>query len=195
MTFKMTDENRTITVYNLRADTHEFIGKGDALIPAHTGLPANCTTTEPPETKAGFIPVFNMEKQQWIVMEDHRGEVVFDTQTGNARFISELGAYPAGTTTIPKDSAWQKWDGSKWVSDPDAERVALVSEAETTKTSLMKQASEVISTLQDAVDFDMATDKEQTLLVAWKKYRVLLSRVNPDDAGNIIWPEVPDNVA
>ena len=41
----------------------------------------------------------------------------------------------------------------------------------------------------------MATDKEQTLLVAWKKYRVLLSRVNPDDAGNIIWPEVPDNVA
>lgn len=28
MTFEMTGENRTITVYNLRADTHEFIGKG-----------------------------------------------------------------------------------------------------------------------------------------------------------------------
>ncbi len=52
MTFKMTGESRTITVYNFRADTCEFIGKGDALIPAFTGLPACCTSEKPrkPET-------------------------------------------------------------------------------------------------------------------------------------------------
>ncbi|EAR0343460.1 phage tail protein, partial [Salmonella enterica] len=30
MAFKMSEETRTVRVYNLRADTHEFIGTSDA---------------------------------------------------------------------------------------------------------------------------------------------------------------------
>ncbi|ECN1281242.1 tail fiber assembly protein, partial [Salmonella enterica subsp. enterica serovar Typhimurium] len=30
-------------------------------------------------------------------------------------------------------------------------------------------------------------------LVAWKKYRVLLSRINPEDAPNIVWPTAPES--
>ncbi|WP_148097668.1 tail fiber assembly protein, partial [Trabulsiella odontotermitis] len=45
--------------------------------------------------------------------------------------------------------------------------------------------------LQDAVDLDMATDDDVQSLTTWKKYRVLLSRVNPDDAPDIEWPEKP----
>lgn len=195
MTFEMTGENRTITVYNLRADTHEFIGKGDAMIPPFTGLPANCTTIKPPASKAGFIPVFDCEKQRWRLVEDHRGEVVYDIGTGKTRFITEPGAYPAWTTTIAPDSAWQKWDGTKWVADAEAEHNALVSEAQTTKSGLMKQAADVIAMLQDAVDLDMATEDEQKSLTAWKKYRVLLNRIQPEDAPAITWPEVPEDVA
>ena len=40
MAFKMAGSDRIITIYNLSADTNEFIGKGDGFIPAHTGLPA-----------------------------------------------------------------------------------------------------------------------------------------------------------
>ncbi|MDJ3698387.1 phage tail protein, partial [Salmonella enterica] len=36
MTFKMSSKARTITIYNLRSDTNEFIGAGDAYIPPHT---------------------------------------------------------------------------------------------------------------------------------------------------------------
>ncbi|CQB61347.1 Gifsy-2 prophage tail fiber assembly like-protein [Salmonella enterica subsp. enterica serovar Typhimurium str. DT104] len=38
MTFKMSEQAQTIKIFNLRSDTNEFIGAGDAYIPPHTGL-------------------------------------------------------------------------------------------------------------------------------------------------------------
>ncbi|EDQ9752664.1 tail fiber assembly protein, partial [Salmonella enterica subsp. enterica] len=52
MTFKMSDAPQTIKIFNLRSDTNEFIGAGDAYIPPHTGLPANCTDIAPPDIPA-----------------------------------------------------------------------------------------------------------------------------------------------
>ena len=55
------------------------------------------------------------------------------------------------------------------------------------KTLINSQSvtTNVIAPLQDAVDLDMATDDETKLLLAWKKYRVLLMRVN------VVKPEWP----
>lgn len=195
MTFKMSETEQTVTIYNLRSDTSEFIGKGDAFIPAFTGLPANCTTVKPPEIQSGFIAVFDENKQKWLSIEDHRGETVFDTETGNQITITELGAYPAGTTTVAPENAWQKWNGKAWENDADAEQEALSAEAQSNKTVLLRQANDAIATLQDAVDLDMATVDEKTLLVTWKKYRVLLNRVQTENAPDIVWPEVPVYVA
>ena len=63
--------------------------------------------------------------------------------------------------------------------------------AESTKLGLMQDATNAISPLQDAVDLDMATDEESSLLVEWKKYRVLLNRVDTSLAPNIDWPVKP----
>ncbi|HAY2484332.1 TPA: tail fiber assembly protein, partial [Escherichia coli] len=52
-------------------------------------------------------------------------------------------------------------------------------------------AGEIIATLQDAVDLDMATEEEKLSLTHWKKYRVLLNRVQPENAPDIEWPELP----
>ncbi|HBA2906801.1 TPA: tail fiber assembly protein [Escherichia coli] len=191
MTFKMTGESRTITVYNFRADTCEFIGKGDALIPAFTGLPACCTSEKPPETRDGFIPVYDTENGCWAITEDHRGEVVYDTETGHEREITEPGQYPAGTTPVVPENPWQKWDGKTWVDDADAARNALTEAAKNNKNRLLKQANTAVATLQDYVDLEMATDDEKTHLIAWKKYRVLLSRIQPEDAPDIEWPPLP----
>ncbi len=49
-------------------------------------------------------------------------------------------------------------------------------------------ASEKIVPLQDAVDLDIATDDEKAQLDEWKKYRVLVNRV---DTSNPDWPEQP----
>ncbi|EFO1023096.1 DNA-packaging protein [Escherichia coli] len=52
-------------------------------------------------------------------------------------------------------------------------------------------ASEHIAPLQDAVDLEIATEEETLLLEAWKKYRVLLNRVDTSTAQDIEWPVAP----
>ncbi|EEG3089860.1 DUF4376 domain-containing protein [Salmonella enterica] len=117
MAFKMSEETRTIRVYNLRADTNEFIGAGDAWITPHTGLPANCTDIAPPDIPASHIAIFDPETETWSLNEDHRGETVYDTQTGNPIYISEPGPLPENTTTQAPTSSVDKFENGKWVAD------------------------------------------------------------------------------
>ncbi|EON9774816.1 tail fiber assembly protein, partial [Escherichia coli] len=49
-----------------------------------------------------------------------------------------------------------------------------------------------IAPLQDAVDLEIATEEETSLLEAWKKYRVLLNRVDTSTAPDIEWPVIPE---
>ena len=91
MAFRMSEQPRTIKIYNLLAGTNEFIGEGDAYIPPHTGLPANSTYIAPPDIPAGFVAVFNSDEASWHLVEDHRGKTVYDVASSDALFISELG--------------------------------------------------------------------------------------------------------
>ncbi len=92
MAFRMSEQPRTIKIYNLLSGTNEFIGEGDAYIPPHTGLPANSTYIAPPDIPAGFVAVFNSDEASWHLVEDHRGKTVYDVASGDALFISELGS-------------------------------------------------------------------------------------------------------
>ncbi len=117
MTFKMSSKAQTIKIFNLRSDTNEFIGAGDAYIAPHTGLPANCTDIAPPDIPASHIAVFDAETETWSLHEDHRGETVYDTTTGNQVYISEAGPLPENTTTQAPASPVDKFENGKWVAD------------------------------------------------------------------------------
>ncbi|EBP0973725.1 tail fiber assembly protein [Salmonella enterica] len=190
MTFKMSEQAQTIKIFNLRSDTNEFIGAGDVYIPPHTGLPANCTDIAPPDIPSSHIAVFDAETQTWSLQEDHRGETVYDTTTGNQMYISEPGPLPENATSVSPGGGYKKWDSKTqvWVNDESAEAAARLREAEETKNRLLQIASEKIAPLQDAVDLDIATDDEKAQLGEWKKYRVLVNRV---DTSNPDWPEQP----
>ncbi|EBW4031796.1 tail fiber assembly protein [Salmonella enterica subsp. enterica serovar Newport] len=190
MTFKMSEQAQTIKIFNLRSDTNEFIGAGDAYIPPHTGLPANCTDIAPPDIPASHIAVFDAGTQTWSLQEDHRSETVYDTTTGNQVYISEPGPLPENVTSVSPDGEYQKWDSKAkvWVKDEAAEKAAQLRQAEETKNRLLQIASEKIAPLQDAVDLDIATDDEKAQLDEWKKYRILVNRV---DTSNPDWPEKP----
>ncbi|EAA4075106.1 tail fiber assembly protein [Salmonella enterica subsp. enterica serovar Napoli] len=189
MTFKMSSKAQTIKIFNLRSDTNEFIGAGDAYIPPHTGLPAHSTDSEPPEIPSGQVAVFDSEKTAWSLIEDHRGQTVYRTDTGEEFYIQELGPLPENVTSVSPDGEYQKWDGKAWVKDEAAEKAAQLRQAEETKSRLLQMASEKIAPLQDAVDLDEATDKEKASLLAWKKYRVQVNRV---DTSSPDWPEKPE---
>ncbi|AYY46521.1 tail fiber assembly protein [Citrobacter freundii] len=192
MTFKMTDSNRVITIYNLSSSTNEFIGQGDGFIPANTGLPAYSTDIAPPSAKAGFVAVFNFESEKWSLVEDHRGTTVYDIHTGEAITINQLGKLPDDVVSVAPEGHFVKWDGKKWVHDTEAEKMAQVTQATQQKESLLALATSKIAPLQDAADLDIATEAEAELLLAWKKCRVLLNRV---DTSKPEWPPLPDTKA
>ncbi|MHA6312398.1 tail fiber assembly protein [Pantoea sp. S-LA4] len=72
---------------------------------------------------------------------------------------------------------------------PTAEEI--ISQAEDKRSRLRADADTIIQPLQDANDLGIATDDEASQLIAWKKYCVMLMRMNTEDAENIIWPEQP----
>ncbi|MBC8949788.1 phage tail fiber assembly [Xenorhabdus sp. TS4] len=67
----------------------------------------------------------------------------------------------------------------------------LKKHAEFQKQELLRAANEKIDICQDAVDLSLATDEEKAILIEWRKYRVLLSRIDCSTAPDIVWPELP----
>lgn len=191
MAFNMTDTPRTIRVYNLSSDTREFIGAGDAFIPAHTGLPANCTDKVPPDTAEGYVAVFDTLTGKWSVVEDHRGTTVFDIQTGQSVAIYALGALPENTVAVAPDGHFRKWDGKAWLPDAQAERQSQTEAAARLKADLLATATSTLAPLQDAAELGIATEEETAQLMAWKKYRVLLNRIDTSTAPVTDWPQTP----
>ncbi len=63
--------------------------------------------------------------------------------------------------------------------------------AEEQKQYLLSEAVGSIAPLQDAVDLGMETPEEEALLREWKKYRVMLNRVDTSLAPDITWPQKP----
>lgn len=189
--FAMSDEPQTLRVYNLRADTNEFIGAGDAYIAPHTGLPAHCALCAPPEIPPLHVAVWSASSQSWSLVEDHRGCMVYRTDTGEAMFIDALGPLPESTVLQAPHGKYDRWDGTQWVKDPVAEKQALIELADSQRNALLQQAGERIAPLQDAVDLGMASAEETALLADLKRYRVLLSRVDTHLAPDIDWPLAP----
>ncbi|MCP9267849.1 tail fiber assembly protein [Xenorhabdus sp. XENO-1] len=75
--------------------------------------------------------------------------------------------------------------------NPPISQEQHIAMAESQKRQLMSTASEKIDICQDAVNLDIATSKEKTMLTEWRKYRVLLNRTDCSTAPDIHWPEKP----
>ncbi|MER1667251.1 tail fiber assembly protein [Enterobacter hormaechei] len=79
----------------------------------------------------------------------------------------------------------------EWVDIEPPTREEAIENAEALKAQLLSVAAQAIAPLQDAIDLSMATDEEMASLSAWKKYRVLLNRVDTSEPDEIEWPESP----
>lgn len=150
--------------------------------------PDNALRVEP-ETQLGFWPC--EQDGAWVLIPDHRGTKVYDTATAQESEIKELGELPDGVTTTAPDVELPKWNGKRWVTDKAAKKESDVGAAEAQKQYLLSEAAESIAPLQDAVELDMATPEEESALKEWKKYRVMLNRVDTSTAPVITWPVKP----
>lgn len=97
------------------------------------------------------------------------------------RTINDGKRRVAGSDGLP---AWED------IPPPTTEEIqaAAIAEAEQKKSILKAVADSEIAWRQDAVDAEIATAEETAALSEWKKYRVLLMRV---DTVNPVWPTPP----
>ena len=188
MAFEMSDKAQTIKVFNLRADTSEFIGTGDAYIVPHTGLPANCTEIAPPAIPVDHVAIFDETKQTWSLTEDHRGVTVYDTTSGASTVIDALGALPENVVTIAPSGQYDKWNGEACVKDEDAEKIALLAEATAQQSQLISQARLVIGEWQTSLTLGTLSDDNKAKLQTWLDYIEALKNI---DLNNPEWPEKP----
>ena len=128
----------------------------------------------------------------WEMVDDFRGRLIYSTETGDSLTVDFIGPLPDGWTLLAPATPFDKWDGDKWVTDTDAEHAAEVEKAREELERLQREADEIIERLRLAVKYDMATEGETARLAAWEKYSVLLSRIKPEDAPEIEWPDKPE---
>lgn len=94
--------------------------------------------------------------------------------------VYEVAEYPDDVAHVI-----YKYAGDSFLSqEPSSAEIA-----EQEKKRLIDEATAKISVLQDAVDFGDATDEEAEKLTAWKKYRIMVNRV---DTSNPVWPATPE---
>ncbi|MCC8386365.1 tail fiber assembly protein [Photorhabdus laumondii subsp. laumondii] len=79
----------------------------------------------------------------------------------------------------------------EWADIPPPTREELQQYIESKKQQFIVEASQQIAPLQDAVDLGIATQEEEAALLVWKKYRVMLNRIDISQAPDIEWPEQP----
>ncbi|MGT3162502.1 tail fiber assembly protein [Yersinia enterocolitica] len=192
MMFKMSDKAQIVTVFNYHYETKEFTGATDAYIAPHTGIPGSSTLIAPLPIKAGYAVVFNEDAQQWKYTEDYRGTEAYDTQTGYSRPVITLGPLPEGFTSLAPTSQFDCWDGSQWVKDENAEKKHHLAEAEQEKRHLLNEANTKIQILQDSIELGLGTESTEAKLLAWRRYRVLLDRLDISTAPNIMWLAKPE---
>ena len=169
-------------IYNVDSKG-EFLQTTYQYLPIGVGLPANAYLEAPQSVKDNQAIIH--DGQQWIYPKDLRGTKIYSIETGGETTLQEVGEIPDGFTELKPTSEFDSWDGKKWQFDKNKQHQYEVNQALTKKNQFLAEAASQLSYLQDAVDSQIASEQEAQLLVEWKKYRVLINRIDIELAPNI----------
>lgn len=181
-----------ITVYNYDGETREYLASTVEFLAVGVGIPANSCTDAPVEEKDGFAVCRKGSLDGWEYVADHRGETVYDTKTGQPVEITSPGEYADNVTTIAPSTPYDRWNGSEWVTDADAQKSGQVLEAEQQKSALLAEAQSTISLWQTELQLGIISDDDKASLIAWMKYIQALNAVDTSAAPDIEWPVKPE---
>lgn len=181
-----------MTVFNYDGETREYLASSVEFLAVGVGIPANSCTDAPVEEKAGFAVCRKTSLDGWEYVADHRGETVYDTETGQSVEITSPGEYADNVTTIAPSTPYDHWNGSEWVTDAEAQRSGQVKDAERRKAVLLVEAQSTISLWQTELQLGIISDNDKASLIAWMKYIQALNAVDTSTAPDIEWPVKPE---
>ncbi|NUC52588.1 tail fiber assembly protein [Escherichia coli] len=169
--------------------TSEYVGWSDEYINIGVSMPGHSTDIDPGGEVTGKVAVFGNE--EWSMVDDHRGDVVYSTTDGSASTVDYIGPIREGYTSIAPLGPYQKWDGEKWVTDTDAQHAADVEAADKQKAALLVEAQETISFWQTELQLGIISDEDKGSLISWMQYIKAIQAVDTSKAPDISWPQKP----
>lgn len=175
-----------IRAYYFDCITGEYTGWSDEIINIGVSMPGNSTDIKPGEEVKDCVMTFNGER--WVQNEDHRGEKVYSTTDRKSLTVDYIGQIRDGFTLSTPSTPFDKWNGTKWVTDTAEQAAASVLENTHQKAALIFEATNFIAPLIDARDGGYIDDADIPVLSAWQKYRYALTKVDPSKP---VWPERP----
>lgn len=179
-------------VYLCDSMTREYVRASLDNVPLGGSVVADAYLDKPElPTKSDIAIVRSSDEKSWLHIADHRGKTAYNTSNRQQVVINFIGDLPVDLTLLEPKTEFDVWDGKKWVTDTEAQKNALVAYAEQEKKQRLDEANKKISDLQDAIDVGLALDGDVEKLQEWKKYRVLLNRVDTSLAPDIGWPQKP----
>ncbi|TJP59360.1 tail fiber assembly protein [Escherichia coli] len=182
-----------ITVYNYDGGTREYISTLTEYLAIGVGIPACSCLDAPGSYKTGYAICRSEDFNSWVYVPDHRGEIVYSTETGESKEITAPGDYPDNTTIIAPLTPYDKWDGEKWVTDTEAQHSAAVDAAETQRQSLIDTAMASVSLIQLKLQAGRnLTQSETSRLNTVLDYIDAVTATDTSTAPDVIWPELPE---
>ena len=85
-----------MTVYNFDGETREYLSASVEFLAVGVGIPANSCTDAPVDAKDGFAVCRATSLDGWEYVIDHRGETVYDTESGQPVEVRAVAAQPVG---------------------------------------------------------------------------------------------------
>ena len=159
--------------------------------PAELSDPPQSAPDAPPAGPEGKLARRLLDNSGWELIDDVRG-TWYDAD-GQAVQIDDLDADVSQLTREAPPDATYKLVNGKWEQCPDKAAAAKKAEMDMAVAAGMAAANQHIAVLQDAVDLAMATPEEEAALKSWKRYRVLLSRLQADAKyPDVKLPQRPD---
>ncbi|TGB95886.1 tail fiber assembly protein [Escherichia sp. E2748] len=182
-----------IIVYNYDSETREYISASTEYLAVGVGIPAYSCLDAPGTHKAGYTICRSVDLKSWEYVSDHRGEIVYSTETGESKEIKTPGDYPENTTTIAPSTPYDKWDGEKWVTDTEELHHVAVETAETQRQSMIETAMASISLIQLKLQAGRKLmQAETTRLNTVLDYIDAVTATDTSTAPDVIWPELPE---
>ena len=181
-----------VIVFNYDGETREYLSSSVEYLAVGVGIPANSCVDAPDKIKDGFTVCRTADGKAWEYVVDHRGEVVYSTKTGEKISITVPGDYPEDTTTQAPGTLYDKWNGSEWETDTNAQHAAAVEEAEQQINALLAEATTIIAPLADAQAGGYIDDADVPRLAEWQRYRYKLTKVDTSTAPAITLPTKPE---
>ncbi|MEY0694625.1 tail fiber assembly protein [Providencia rettgeri] len=181
-----------IKIYIADPTSHEYINASMEFVYFDVSVSAGAYIDAPElPAKAGFAVVRSEDGSKWEIVTDNRGKTAYSTETRQPIEIDFIGELPNDLTLLEPKTEFDVWNGKKWVTDTEAQKVSFVAQAESEKAQRLDEANKQVSDLQDAIDVGLALDGDEIALRNWKTYRVYLNRVDTSTAPDIEWPVKP----